>query len=260
MTAPSESGGRTGTLYLVPVPLGDVDPTEVLPTTTLKTAAALVDFIAENPRTARRFLTRFPLAAPIQSIRFEELNEHTAAAALRGLLTPLLQGRDVGLVSEAGCPAVADPGSALVALAHRHGIRVVPLVGPNAPLLALMASGMNGNAFRFHGYLPAESQARSRRIREIEADSARDGAAQAFIETPYRGDALLDALLANSRPDTAIGVAIDLTLPTEEVVVRPAADWKDARRPALAKRPAVFLLQAGSMPATAASRTKRPRS
>ncbi len=245
MTAEAPTPDAPGVLYLVPMPLGDLGPSLALPPATAAIAARLRYFIAENARTARRLLAQLPLAIPIQQIAFAELSEHTAAEDIEPLLTPILAGEDGGIVSEAGCPAIADPGSVLVALAHRRGIRVVPLVGPNALTLALMASGMNGQSFRFHGYLPTDAAVRATRITAIETDSARDGTAHLFIETPYRGTALLAALLAHCRrPNTRIAVAIDLTLPTETIVSRSLVDWRTTTAPSLEKRPAVFLLQA----------------
>lgn len=247
-----------GRLYLVPMPLGpEVDPKAVLPAATIEAAAALRHFVAENARTARRFLARLPLAVPIQQVSFEELNEHTRPDALPGLLAPLFAGSDLGLVSEAGCPAIADPGAALVALAHERGVTVVPLVGPSSILLALMASGLNGQAFSFHGYLPVESAARATRIRELEAASAANGATQAFIETPYRAEAMFAALLTTAEPATRLSVAIDLTLATASIATHTVVQWRQLPRPALASRPAVFALLAE--PRVSARAARKPR-
>lgn len=247
-----------GRLFLVPMPLGpEADPKAVLPAATIEAAAALEHFVAENARTARRFLARLPLAVPIQQVRFEELNEHTRPDALPGLLAPLFAGSDLGLVSEAGCPAIADPGAALVALAHERGIVVVPLVGPSAILLALMASGLNGQAFAFHGYLPVESAARTIRIRELETASAASGATQAFIETPYRAEAMFAALLATADPATRLSVAIDLTLPAALVATHTVGEWRRRPSPALASRPAVFALLAQARVSARAARQSR---
>lgn len=248
-----------GRLFLVPLPLGpDSDPKSVLPAATIEAAASLRHFVAENARTARRFLVRLPLAVPIQQLQFQELNEHTRPEALPALIAPLLAGSDVGLVSEAGCPAIADPGAQLVALAHERGISVVPLVGPSSILLALMASGLNGQAFAFHGYLPVEGTARATRIRELEAISAASGATQAFIETPYRAEAMFAAVLAASDPSTRLSVAADLTLPGASVATRTVDAWRRRPAPALASRPAVFaLLAAPQVSASAAKRSRR---
>lgn len=227
------------------MPLGpESEPREVLPQATLAAAVRLRYFVAENARTARRVLARLPLAVPIQQVSFEELNEHTRPDALPALLAPLLAGEDVGLVSEAGCPAIADPGAALVEAAHAHGIVVVPLVGPSSILLALMASGLNGQAFTFHGYLPVNAIARAAKLTEIETASALSGAAQVFIETPYRNEALFATLVSVARPNTRLTVAADLTLPTETIVSRTIGQWRGKPAPALASRPAIFALQA----------------
>jgi 16S rRNA (cytidine1402-2'-O)-methyltransferase len=235
---------RKGRLFLVPMPLGvESDPQAVLPQATLEAAVRLRHFIAENARTARRMLVRLPLAVPIQQVSFAELNEHTRPEALPALLAPLLAGEDVGLVSEAGCPAIADPGATLVAAAHAHGIAVVPLVGPSSILLALMASGLNGQAFAFHGYLPVDMAARAAKLLELETASAASGAAQMFIETPYRNEALFAALLSAAKPTTRLTIAADLTLATELIASHTVGAWRDRPRPALASRPAIFALQ-----------------
>jgi 16S rRNA (cytidine1402-2'-O)-methyltransferase len=234
---------RPGTLYLIPTPLGEGDGAADLPPRTAEVLADLADFVVEHPKSARAFLRRAGYPRPLAGARMEVLDEHTAASALERLLSPLLAGRDLGLVSEAGCPAVADPGAPLVRLAHRHGIRVVPLVGPSSILLALMASGLNGQRFRFHGYLPAQVAARDAALRALERESRERDQTEIFIETPYRGARMLDALLALCRPGTWLTVAADLTLATESVTTRRVADWKQ-HGPALARRPAVFLLYA----------------
>jgi 16S rRNA (cytidine1402-2'-O)-methyltransferase len=245
-----------GTLYLVPMPLGSGDLHACLPQDALATVARLTRFIAEDARTARRVLTKLPLDTPIRDVEFGELNEHTRPADLAGLLTPLLAGTDVGLVSEAGCPVIADPGAAVVALAHEHGIRVAPLIGPSAVLLALMGSGLSGQAFRFHGYLPVDPQARRQRIVAIEQDSARSDCTHLFIETPYRNDQMLGSLLECCQPSTRLSVCVDLTLPTEAIVTRAIVDWRNSPRPDLDRRPAVFVL-AAPRPTGPARRTRR---
>jgi 16S rRNA (cytidine1402-2'-O)-methyltransferase len=236
--------GQCGTLYLIPVGLGGEDVQVMLPAATLTVTRALRHFVAENAKSARRFLRSAGYPLPLREARIAELNEHTAAAALPELIAPLLAGEDCGLMSEAGCPAVADPGAELVRLAHAHGARVVPLVGPSAVLLALMASGLNGQHFEFHGYLPAETGARARKLRDLEEATARTGATQVFIETPYRGDTLLRALLDNCRSDTLLCIATDLTLPRETIRTARIAEWR-AKMPALGRRPTVFLLCRG---------------
>lgn len=235
----------TGTLYLIPCTLGDTPAEQVLPAHVIQLARSLDHYIVEETRTARRFLSALKHERPIQELHFATLNEHTPASELAGLLTPLLDGHDAGIVSEAGCPGIADPGAELVNLAHRKGIRVVPLVGPSSILLALMASGMNGQSFAFHGYLPVADGERGQAISALEAESARRRQTQLFIETPYRNGKLFDALLRQCRPDTRVCVAADITLDSELIQTRSVAQWKSQAAPVLNKRPCLFLLQAG---------------
>ncbi|HEX7971505.1 MAG TPA: SAM-dependent methyltransferase [Thiobacillus sp.] len=216
----------SGTLYLIPVPLGPVNPDACLPPDTLAVARRLDHFVVERAKTARAHLKAMGHPQPIQALHLTELNEHTPAAAIESLLAPLQAGHDVGLLSEAGCPAVADPGAELVKAAHRNGIPVIPLVGPSSILLALMASGLGGQRFAFHGYLPAKEPERSQKIRELEKTARRDQATQLFIETPYRSTALLDALATALSPDTTISIGADLTLPTQLIKTRSAIDWR----------------------------------
>jgi 16S rRNA (cytidine1402-2'-O)-methyltransferase len=201
-------------------------------------------FVAENAKSARAFLKSLPCESPLQQIDIQELNEHTPRDQLPQLLAPLLAGRDVGLISEAGCPAVADPGAALVALAHQAGVPVAPLVGPSSLLLALMGSGLSGQNFAFHGYLPVKDDQRNKRILELESDSRRAGRTQLFIETPYRNRRLFESLLAACSPQTRIGIATDLTLPGQRIMTMPCSDWKRRELPDIDKRPTVFLLSA----------------
>ncbi|XZG71157.1 SAM-dependent methyltransferase [Chitinibacteraceae bacterium HSL-7] len=233
-----------GTLYLLPTPLGSESLTHILPGDVLHIARGLTHFVVENAKTARAHLKQFGTTHALRDLWMSELSEHTPDTALPELLAPLLAGIDVGLMSEAGCPGVADPGANLVALAHRHGIRVAPLVGPSSILLALMASGANGQKFRFNGYLPAQEGERAQALKALEATSVREGQAELFIETPYRNDALFDAMLTQCKPDTRLTVARDLTCPDELVVSLVIADWKKAERPDLKKRPAIFVLNA----------------
>ncbi|MDR1889310.1 MAG: SAM-dependent methyltransferase [Zoogloeaceae bacterium] len=239
MTAP-------GTLYLIPVPLGAASGAATLaaalPAPALATARRLRHFVVEHARSARAYLKHMELPIPLQELELAELNEHTPSAALESLLQPLLQGRDLGLMSEAGCPAVADPGAALVALAQARGIRVAPLIGPSSLLLALMASGLEGQRFAFHGYLPAKAEERARAIRELEKESRARRQTQIFIETPYRNAALYAALLQHARPETRLCLASDLTLASEFIRTRNIRDWRKAPPPELERRPTVFLL------------------
>ncbi|WP_432241213.1 SAM-dependent methyltransferase [Herbaspirillum robiniae] len=251
-----------GILYLIPNTLGPVElPAEdgaphpldaIIPREVQAIAARLDYFVAENAKTTRAFLkllaSRQPLAKPIQEIGIAELNVNTAAAALPALLAPLLEGRDGGLISEAGVPAVADPGANLVRLAHQRGIQVRPLVGPSSLLLAVMASGLNGQSFAFNGYLPTDAEARGKRIRQLEDRSRKEKQTQLLIETPYRNAAMLEALAGNCQPGTLVCVATDLSLPTESVRTLSAAQWKAAlaagKGPDFHKKPTVFLLLA----------------
>lgn len=233
-----------GTLYLLPVPLGATANNTVLPGEVIDCAKRLRHFVAENQKSARSFLKSLPSNTPLQQIRISELNEHTPDNLLPELLAPLLAGEDVGLVSEAGCPAVADPGAKLAALAHQHNVRVRPLVGPSSILLALMASGLSGQNFSFHGYLPAKAEAREKKIRELEKASRQENRTQIFIETPYRNQQMLDALLKSCAAGSRICVATDLTTENERVATRTAEEWKNGRLPDINRRPTVFLLQA----------------
>jgi 16S rRNA (cytidine1402-2'-O)-methyltransferase len=242
-----------GTLYLIPNTLGATEAlSHVIPEYVQATTASLDYFVAENAKTARAFLklvgAAHPLCKPLQEIQIAELNVNTPAAALAGLLAPLLAGRDAGLVSEAGVPAVADPGADLVRLAHQHGIPVRPLVGPSSLLLAVMASGLNGQSFAFNGYLPTDAAQRSKRIQELEKRSRSEKQTQLFIETPYRNAAMLEALVAACQPGTLVCVATDLSLPTETIRTMTGAQWKSqltsGKAPDFHKKPTVFLLLA----------------
>ncbi len=244
-----------GTLYLIPNTLGSTDATpdalsHIIPDHVQALTARLDYFVAENAKTARGFLKLIalahPLARPLQEIEITELNVNTPAQALQGLLEPLLAGRDAGLVSEAGVPAVADPGADLVRLAHQHGITVKPLVGPSSLLLAVMASGLNGQSFAFNGYLPTDAALRSKRIKELETRSRSEKQTQLLIETPYRNGAMLEALVGACQPGTLICVATDLSLPTESIRTQNGARWKaqlgSGKAPDFHKKPTVFLL------------------
>jgi 16S rRNA (cytidine1402-2'-O)-methyltransferase len=236
------AGHTTGTLYLIPTPLGDTPVDAVLPAETLRIVTTLADFVVEHAKTARAFLKQVGTRTPLQELRLNELNEHTAAADLEELLAPLLAGRDVGVLSEAGCPGIADPGAELARLAHRRGLRVKPLVGPSSILLALMGSGLVGQRFTFHGYLPAKPEPRREAIRDLERRAARDAAAQVCIETPYRNAALYQALLDTCRDDTLLGIARQVTTAAEFIATRRIDAWRAAPAPELDKRPCVFLI------------------
>jgi len=233
-----------GILYLIPVPLGPTAPQESLPANVLVTLRPLTHFVVEQAKTARAFLKAAGTDTPLQELQLEELNEHTKADALDRLLTPLRAGHDVGLLSEAGCPAVADPGANLVALAQKENIRVVPLIGPSSLLLALMASGLNGQRFAFQGYLPAKEAERTKALRDLESESRKRKQTQLFIETPYRNQAMFESILQTCLPTTQLTVATDLTLNSELVLTRTIAQWKKQTPPEIERRPTVFLLLA----------------
>lgn len=234
----------TGILYLIPVPLGPGKCEDVLPAPVLEQVRQLRHFVVEHAKTARAFLKTVEIPIPIQEISLAELNEHTRKEAVAALLAPLLEGHDLGLVSEAGCPAVADPGAELVAQAQAQGIQVVPLVGPSSLLLALMASGLNGQRFAFHGYLPAKDEERQQAIRQLENESRKQRQTQLFIETPYRNKALFEALLKYGQPNTRLCLATDLTLPSASIRTRSLGDWKRQPTPDFERRPTVFLILA----------------
>ena len=229
-------------LYAIPTPLGG-KPQDALPASALKTIAGIEHFVAEDAKSARAFLSGVGMQRPLQQVAISVLDEHTAAKDIPSLLQPLREGHSLGLLSEAGCPAIADPGAALVEAAHREGFRVLPLVGPSSLLLALMASGLEGQRFAFCGYLPRKQQEREARIRELERRSRAEKETQLFIETPYRNDALLISLLAVCSSTTSLCVAADLTLPSESIATRSVADWRKAGA-VIGRRPAVFLLYA----------------
>ncbi|KAF0811736.1 Ribosomal RNA small subunit methyltransferase I [Andreprevotia sp. IGB-42] len=233
-----------GTLYLIPVPLGEDTLASVLPADVIATAQKLTHFIVEAPKTARAMLKIIGTPHELRTLWMEELNEHTRDAALEALLAPLLAGHDVGLMSEAGCPGVADPGANLVKLAHARGIRVAPLVGPSSILLALMAAGANGQKFRFNGYLPTQDAGRIEAIRKLELESRKQQQAELFIETPYRNGALFDALLATLAPGSQLTVACDITTTSEYILSQSVAAWRKGAKPDLHKRPTVFVLYA----------------
>ena len=233
-----------GTLYLIPVTLGDDLIGKALPPEVVTRTQRLETFVVENEKTARRFLGAIKTAKPVRELTLHTLNEHTTDKELPALLAPLLEGHDVGLRSEAGCPGVADPGAKLVALAHRRGIRVVPLVGPSSILLALMASGLDGQRFTFLGYLPSEKGARGQKLREIELASRKQHETQIFIETPYRNQHMLEDLLATCHAETRLCVACNVSLDSELIVSKTIAEWRKNTLPDLHKQPTVFLLLA----------------
>lgn len=221
-------------LYAIPTPVGGA-ASDALPAGAVATIRSIRDFAVENAKSARAFLGS--LGMPVRELSIVTITQD------RDFLGPLREGRPLGLLSEAGCPAIADPGAALVEAAHREGFRVVPLVGPSSVTLALMASGLEGQRFAFCGYLPREAPERLRRIRELERRSKQENETEIFIETPYRNEALLGALLETCKAQTRLCVAADLTLPTESIMTRTVEQWRKAPT-AIGKRPAVFLLLA----------------
>lgn len=228
-------------LYLFPVGLSNVEPQCVLPHRNLEILRQVRFFVVENLRSARRFLKSVDRTIDIDALTFVELNEHSSAEEIPPMLEPLERGEAVGVISEAGCPAVADPGADLVAAAQRRGFRVVPLVGPSSILLALMASGFNGQRFAFEGYLPIDSGARAKRLREFQSRIAKERQTQIFIETPYRNNKLIGELCAALPGDMLLCVASDLTGPTESVVTLPLSRWAK-RKYDYNKIPSIFLL------------------
>ena len=246
-TPPAAAPAARGTLYLIPVALGETTPwSAFLPTQAQAIAAGLRRFVVETARAARAHLKQLDYPHPLRETDIRELpaDGPGAAAALDALLAPALAGEDIGLMSDAGCPAVADPGARLVARAHALGIRVAPLVGPSSILLGLMGSGLNGQSFAFHGYLPVGEGERDASLRALEDESRKLGRTQIFIETPYRNERMLDALLKLLKPDTRLCIACDLNTAAETLLTRSVRDWRKTERPALAKRPALFLLLA----------------
>jgi 16S rRNA (cytidine1402-2'-O)-methyltransferase len=230
------------TLYAIPTPLGG-EPVAALPLRAIGTLRGLRDFVAENPKSARAFLSAVGMPCLIRELSIATLDEHTPASAISALLAPLREGRSLGLLSEAGCPAIADPGAQLIEAAHSEGFRVAPLVGPSSIVLALMASGLEGQRFAFCGYLPRDKAEREPRIRALEQRSRRERETEIFIETPYRNDALVSALLETCNGTTRLCIASDLTLATESIRLRSVAEWR-AAPPKIGKRPTVFLLLA----------------
>ncbi|MFW8565700.1 SAM-dependent methyltransferase [Orrella sp. 11846] len=233
-----------GTLHLIPVGLSDTHADQWLPAGAIQTAAQLTHYIAENAKTARGFLNKMPLEHALQSIHIETLSNKTTDSAIREWLAPLKDGIDIGLVSEAGCPAVADPGSRVVTLAHQMNARVRPWVGPSSILLGLMASGLDGQRFVFHGYAPIQPDARIKTLRRWEQQSRQQTQTQILIETPYRNAAMIKALTEALSPQTRLCVASALTSETEWIKTQTIAQWKQTQWPDLSRAPTLFLFQA----------------
>lgn len=228
-------------LYLIPVTLGDTPLSQVLPSYNIEIISGIRHFIVENVRTARRFLRQADAKFDIDGSQFFELNKHTSPQDIAGFLQPLCEGKPMGVISEAGCPAVADPGADVVAIAQRKGLKVVPLVGPSSIILAVMASGFNGQSFAFNGYLPIKADERARKLRQLEQRIYNEHQTQLFIETPYRNGKMIEDIIACCRPQTKLCIAANLTCDDEFVCTRSVKDWK-TRVPDLSKVPTIFLL------------------
>lgn len=228
-----------GIIYMVPLPVAE-DANHTLSPDVLRHTAKLRHYFVENARTARRFLRSLHQSLVLEDIQFSEIDKH-AGADTQLLKKWLAEGRSIGVMSEAGCPGVADPGSVVALVAHEMGAKVIPLTGPSAILLALMASGLNGQSFAFHGYLPVKEPARGKRIKELEAISQKERQTQIFIETPYRNSQMMTDLVKNCQPRTRICMAMDMSGPGERIETRTAAEWK-TQLPEYEKKPAVFLL------------------
>jgi 16S rRNA (cytidine1402-2'-O)-methyltransferase len=236
-----------GKLHLIPAPLGENDPAEVIPGPVLDMLKSFKIFVVEEIRTARRYLSKAGLRGHIEELTFYELNEHTEPQQIEGYIRLFDDGCDVALISEAGLPAVADPGAALVELAHKHGVEVVPYVGPSSLMMSLMASGLNGQSFAFCGYLPAKSDERRAKLKSIEKFSASSRQTQIFIETPYRNDAMLADILAVCNSSTRLCIAANITMPDAYIKTMKVGEWKKHfagkdLKGCIGKRPCVFLL------------------
>ena len=231
-----------GKLYLIPTTLGEREPLEVMPLSVKKVVEQVDYYIVENEKSARRFIKKITPKKSQPDLQLMLLDKYADEQETLRYLDVCDNGNNVGLLSEAGVPAIADPGASIVALAHRKGIQVVPLVGPSSILLAMMSSGLNGQNFAFNGYLPIEKVDRKKSIKQLERLSAEKNQAQIFIETPYRNDKMMTDLLGTLTPTTRLCVAADITLPTEFIQTRFAKDWKNGR-PDLHKRPAIFIIQ-----------------
>jgi len=233
-----------GNLYLIPTPLGETGFDKGMPAYNLQILQKIDTFIVEELRTARRFLRKAGYTKDFETVTFYLLNEHTPEDEASGMLENASKGHHLGLLSEAGLPCIADPGNIVVRLAHRKGIRVIPLTGPSSIMLALMASGLNGQNFVFHGYLPVKPDERTKALRELENSASRNNQTQIFIETPYRNLQMLESIIKTCHTSLTLCIAVDLTLETEWIRSMPLNEWK-RQKPELHKRPAVFLLGNG---------------
>ena len=232
----------TPALYLIPCPIGPTPTEQVLPPYNKEVILAIRHFIVEEIRTARRFLKSVDRSIDIDALTFHTMGKHADQALFRTYLEPLRQGEPVGVISEAGCPAVADPGADIVAIAQREGMRVIPLVGPSSILMALMASGLNGQSFAFNGYLPIDPTQRTRRLKQLEARAQTEHQPQIFIETPYRNHKMLSDIIAACRPNTRLCIAAAISTEQEYIRTQTIAQWKKQALPDLAKLPTIFII------------------
>lgn len=230
-----------GTLYLIPVMLGDTTANEVLPESVTRAVTLIDDYVVENSKVARKFIKAIVPEKVQASLNLFELNKHTDEKEINSFIQPLLDGKNMGLMSDAGCPGVADPGAVIVALAHQKGIKVVPLTGPSSILLSLMGSGMNGQSFTFNGYLPIDKSEKKAMLKNLEKWSFERNQSQLFIETPYRNNQLMEEMIQTLHPNTSLCVACDLTLPTEIMLTKPVSFWKKHKLD-LHKRPCIFIV------------------
>ena len=231
-----------GNVYLIPNTLGETPPLEVLPLLVKKSVEEINYYIAEHEKNARRFIKRIVPNKSQPDLHIQLLNKFTEVSEIPEMLNPCLEGNHIGIISDAGCPGIADPGAVIVAEAHKRGIRVIPLVGPSSILLALMASGLNGQNFAFNGYLPIDKRERRKEIKRLERLSAEQNQSQLFIETPYRNNQMLDSIISTLQPQSKLCVACDITLPTEYIKTQTAELWKKTKVN-LDKRPTLFIIQ-----------------
>ncbi len=235
---------NTSTLFLIPVTLGDTAIDKVIPQYNLEIITSLKFFIVENIRSARRFLKKCDPSINIDELTFYELNKHTNLDIIGSYLNPIVRGDSIGIISESGCPAIADPGADVVSIAQRQGIKVVPLVGPSSILMSLMASGFNGQSFAFHGYLPIDNSEKTKRIKQLEARSYSENQTQIFIETPYRNQKLAEDFILHCKPYTKMCIAMNISLENEYIVTKTIKEWK-SKLPEMHKQLCVFLIHKG---------------
>ena len=228
-------------LYLIPVTLGETSIEQVLPTYNKDIITGISHFIVEDVRSARRFLKKVEKSIDIDALTFYTLNKHTDPKAISSYLQPLVEGKSMGVISEAGCPAVADPGADVVAIAQHKGLKVVPLVGPSSIIMSVMASGFNGQSFAFHGYLPIEPAERAKRLKQLETRIYTESQTQLFIETPYRNNKMVDEIMKHCKPQTKLCIAANITCEGEYIMTRTIKEWK-GKVPDLSRTPCIFLL------------------